>query len=167
MIARRVRARLLDALLRATMRDAAISSIAFVIRFVDCTDLIRRRTTRSFAPTCLPYPSTAERHGAPWLPRPPARPSARVLAVRRRVRMVSCSSSVSSSAAASFGAAGRSEGANVVLELLDRRAERRLDLLGQVARVRDGLPDLRVRGSMNSRKPVSNRFASATGRSSR
>src|SRR5438445_13894075 len=33
-----------------TMRDAAMSSIAFVIFFVDCTDLIRRRYSRSWAP---------------------------------------------------------------------------------------------------------------------
>src|SRR5947208_3668634 len=32
------------------MRDAAMSSIAFVIFFVDCTDLIRRRYSRSWAP---------------------------------------------------------------------------------------------------------------------
>jgi hypothetical protein len=32
------------------IRDEAISSIARVIFFVDCTDRIRRRTTRSFAP---------------------------------------------------------------------------------------------------------------------
>src|SRR5436309_5163891 len=32
------------------MREAAMSSIAFVIFFVDCTDLIRRRYSRSWAP---------------------------------------------------------------------------------------------------------------------
>src|SRR4051794_4968328 len=32
------------------MRDAAMSSIALVIFFVDCTDLIRRRYSRSWAP---------------------------------------------------------------------------------------------------------------------
>src|SRR3954447_3083320 len=34
-----------------TMRDAAMSSIALVIFLVDCTDLIRRRKTRCWAPT--------------------------------------------------------------------------------------------------------------------
>src|SRR3954451_920087 len=33
------------------MRDAAMSSIALVIFLVDCTDLIRRRKTRCWAPT--------------------------------------------------------------------------------------------------------------------
>src|SRR4051794_29567751 len=33
------------------MREAAMSSIARVIFFVDCTDLIRRRYSRSWAPT--------------------------------------------------------------------------------------------------------------------
>jgi hypothetical protein len=32
------------------MRDAAMSSIARVIFFVDCTDRMRRRKTRSWAP---------------------------------------------------------------------------------------------------------------------
>ena len=84
------------------MRDAAISSIALVIRFVDSIERMRRRVSRSFAPI----------YGAPADPSPagPAFSRNSSSVGRRYLRSRSCSSSVRPSASSSVGAAAGPEG---------------------------------------------------------